>query len=133
MSPLANRDTTLLAESSPTKESSLEAVELLNVQQEHNGAADRNLDRAGDKSAGRRRFIRHDVHQLFPALAVLLENLSQHSDFGLFGSDQDGRIPFPKKSTRRADYRELEACLHQLVSDAPLVAVMQDAHGQLHA
>src|SRR4051812_38100800 len=77
ISPRASLEISLLADLRPTRDSRLEAVELLNVQHKHHSAAYRNLHRARDKSTRRGGLIRHHIHELLPALTILLHDLSE--------------------------------------------------------
>jgi hypothetical protein len=111
--------------------SRLEPVELLNVHHEHNGTANGHFDRAWDEGAGGCGFKGHDVYDLLPTLAVLLEQPLEGGKLEFLGSDEDGGVAFAEETTGRTDHREFEASFDKLVRDPATVPVVNDADSKL--
>lgn len=129
-----SRRTSFLAPDKPgvSASATLEPPELLDRQKEDDGPTYGHLDRTGHESPLGSRLERHDIHNLFSGLAVLLDNGVERVDLIVFDADEKRGVAFTKKATRRTNDRELEASPNEFVGDLALVSAMHDADGELH-
>ena len=104
-------------------------MELINVKNEYYATPNGHLDGVRHKRGGCSRFESRNVYELLARFAILLDDREKGGEFGLFHADEEGGTPLVEESAGRSDYGEFVASFHELIGDAPFIAVMNDANG----
>ena len=107
-------------------------MKLINVENKYYATTNGDLDWVWQETAGRSGFEGADIDELLSRFAVLLNDGEEGLELGLFDSDDKGRATLFEEAARGTDDGEFVAGLDQLIRDAALVAVMDDADGEFH-
>jgi hypothetical protein len=110
-----------------------ESSEIIDGEDEEDGASDGNLDGGTEHSGlGGVGFEHGEVDDLFSGLAVIGEDVADGLGLVVFDPDEEGGVSFAEKAAGGSDQSELKSLAEEFIGESVFIPVVNDADGEFH-